>query len=62
MFNINFKSVDEINNVLNGVSQLPYVIAAPLLDSIRNQAQEQLPKQQAEATDSEGSVSSDSAN
>jgi len=61
MFNINFKSIDEVNNVLNGVSQLPYVIAAPLLDSIRTQAQEQLPKQEVEAVDSEGSTS-DSAN
>jgi hypothetical protein len=46
-------TVDQVNFVLNLLSQLPYKDSAPLINSIRNQAVPQLqaPQQAAEQTE-----------
>lgn len=43
MFNIKFDSVEQINTLLQGLSQLPYAVAAPMIELVRKQAEEQLP-------------------
>ena len=41
MFNIKLDSVEHVNIVLAGLAKLPYEIAAPMIELVRTQAQEQ---------------------
>lgn len=49
MFNIKFENAEQINVVLAGLSKLPYEFSATLIDSVRKQAQEQVPQPQEKA-------------
>jgi len=46
-FTINDLSVDEINCILAGLQELPAKIANPLSQKVKEQAEAQLPKQEA---------------
>ena len=46
-FTLNDLSVDEVNCILAGLQELPAKIANPLSQKIREQAESQLPKQEA---------------
>ena len=46
-FTLNDLSVDEVNCILAGLQELPAKIANPLSQKIREQAESQLPKQDA---------------
>lgn len=46
-FTLNDLSVDEVNCILAGLQELPAKIANPLSQKIREQAEAQLPKQEA---------------
>jgi hypothetical protein len=46
-FTLNDLSVDEVNCILAGLQELPAKIANPLSQKIREQAEGQLPKQEA---------------
>jgi hypothetical protein len=46
-FTLSELSVDEVNCILAGLQELPAKIANPLSQKIHDQAQEQMPKQEA---------------
>lgn len=46
-FTLNDLSVDEINCILAGLQELPAKIANPLSQKVKEQAEAQLPKQEA---------------
>ena len=46
-FTLNDLSVDEINCILAGLQELPAKIANPLSQKVKEQAESQLPKQEA---------------
>lgn len=43
MFTIKFETVEQVNAVLQGLAQLPFTVAAPMIESVRKQAEAQMP-------------------
>lgn len=43
MFTIKFETVEQVNTVLQGLAQLPFTVAAPMIESVRKQAEAQMP-------------------
>jgi hypothetical protein len=41
MFEIRFANVEQINIVLQGLAKLPYELSAGVIETVRNQAQQQ---------------------
>lgn len=57
MFTIKFDTVEQVNAVLQGLSQLPFAVAAPLIESVRTQAEAQVPKSEEPAVEDVEEVS-----